>query len=200
MDKEITKTMVLEAIRRRRSSRVFLRDPVPEDILAGIVEAGRYAPSSNNSQLTHFYVITNTEKLAELRAAMTAGLAGMQEQKWMSPFILNLIARAKEGEVDVAYDPPALIVTTNTKGMPNAIADCSCALQNMMLAASVFGIANVWINQFFQLRDEPPVKAFFASIGVSDEEEICGALSLGYAEKIATEPLPRTGFPVTYIR
>ena len=200
MEKEVTRDAVLEAIRRRRSSRVFLQDPVPEDILAGIVEAGRYAPSSNNSQLTHFYVITNAEKLAELRAVMTAALAGMEEQGWMSPFILNLIARAKEGEVDVTYGPPALIVTTNKKGMPNAIADCSCALQNMMLAASVYGIGNVWINQFLQFRDAPQVKAFFASIGVSDEEEVCGALSLGYAEKIATEPLPRTGFPVTYIR
>lgn len=200
MEKEVIKSTVLDAIKHRRSTRSFLKDPVPEEIINEIVEAGRFSPSATNSQLTHFYIITNAEKRAELRAVVTAVLAATQEQEGMSPIFLSLLKRAREGEVDVTYGAPALIVTTNKKGSPNAVADCSCTLQNMMLAASVNGIANVWINQFYLLRDAPGIKDFFASIGVTEEEDICGALSLGYSEEIETEPLPRTGFPVTYIR
>jgi len=200
MEKEAIRTAALHAIKHRRSTRTFLKDPVPDDIIDVIVEAGRYAPSANNKQTTHFYVITGAEKRAELRAAVTAAFKDMAPEEGMSPFFLQLIERAKEGEVDVTYGAPALIVTSNLAGSANAAADCSCALQNMMLAASVSGIANVWINQFFSLRETPPVKAYFASLGVSEEETLFGALALGYSVTIETEPLPRTGNPVTYIR
>jgi len=200
MKKEVLKTAVLNAIKHRRSTRTFLQDPVSEGIINEILEAGRYSPSANNTQATHFYVITSPEKRAELKAAVAAALAGVTEKEGMSQSFRNLLKRAKEVDVDVTYGAPVLIVTTNKKGSPNAIADCSCTLQNMMLAASVNEIANVWINQFFTLRDTPPVAEFFASIGVSEEEEICGSLALGYSEKVEKEPLPRTGFPITYIR
>ena len=202
METETMKNAVLTAINNRRSTRTYLKDPVPEAILNEIVEAGRYAPSANNRQATNFYIITNAEKLARLKGVVTAALAETEAQEGMSSTLLKLIKRAKEGagEIDVTYGAPALIVTTNTKGSPNAIADCSCALQNMMLAASVNQIANVWVNQFHQLRETLPVKEFFASLGVTEGEEICGALALGYSEKIETSPLPRTGFSVTYIR
>ena len=200
MDMETNKTIVLEAIRRRRSTRAFLKDPVPEEIINEIIDAGRHAPSANNTQLTHLYVISTEEKRAELKAVFNAALACMKPKEGMSPSLLKLIGRAKEEEVDFTYGAPVLIVSTHRKDSPNAAADCACVLENMMLAASVSGIACVWINQFFSLRSEQPIIDFFASLGVSEDETIFGSLSLGYAESIASEPLPRTGFPVTYIR
>jgi len=201
MEKEIMKTAVLEAIKRRRSTRAFLEDPVPEEILNEIVEAGRLAPSAANLQLTKFYVITGPEKKAELTAAVTAALAGIDEEEGMSPPFLSRIRAAKKGEaVDVTYGAPALIVTVNKKASPYPSADCSCSLMNMMLAASVNDIANVWVNQFFQLKDVPAVRDFFTALGVEEDEDMYGALALGYAEKIETTPLPRTGFQVKYIR
>ena len=200
MEKDIKKAAVLEAIMHRRSTRVFLHDPVPEEIIDEIVEAGRYAPSANNKQTAHFFVITDAEKREELKKAVNAALRDTAEQEGMSPTFLNLIKRAKEGEVDVTYGAPALIVIVNRKDSVNAAADCACVLQNMMLAASVSGVANVWVNQFFSLREAPPVLDFFASLGVSEEETLFGSLAIGYSENIAADPLPRTGFPVTYIR
>jgi len=199
MEKETIKTAVLEAIKNRRSTRSFLQDPVPESIISEIVDAGRNAPSANNTQLAHFYVITNKEKREELRAVVSDALKNLQEQEGMSPSLLNLIRRAREGEVDVTYGAPVLIVTTHKKSSVNAIADCSCALQNMMLAASVNEIANVWINQFFTLRDVAPVKDFFAALGVAEDEALCGSLALGYSENTAYGPMKRTGMPVTII-
>ena len=200
MDQNTIKEALKEAINQRRSARAFTGQQVPDDILEEILDAGRKAPSANNLQATHFYVITNADKRDELKAAVTSALSNMEEKEGMPPTLLSLIQRAKQGSVDCTYGAPVLIVTTNTKDSPNAGANCAVALENMMLTASANDLGNVWVNQFFMFRDAPPVKDFFAGIGMTEEEEICGSLSIGYVENLAKEPLPRTGNPVTYIR
>ena len=199
MDKDTRKTALLDVIKRRRSTRVFLKDPVLEETVKEIVEAGRYAPSGGNGQTTHFYVFTSAEKMAELRDAVTAALVNMPIEEGTHPVFVNLIQRAKKGEADVTYGAAALIVTAGPKGSPITTPDTTCALQNMMLAATANEVGNVWVNQFIDLQYEPPVKAFFEALGKTEDEELCGALALGYTNKLETEPLPRTGFPVTYV-
>jgi len=194
------KIALKEAIYQRRSSRVYTEQPVPDEILEEILDAGRHAPSASNQQRTHLVVITNAEKRAELRDVMFGVAADSPEKEGLSAALLSLIQRAKQGTVDVTYGAPVLIVTTNKKGSANAAADCACVLENMMLMASANGLGNCWINQFYTFRDEPAVRDFFAGLGVSEEEVICGALSVGYTEDLQTTPLPRTGNHVTYIR
>lgn len=200
MEKETIRAALKEAIYQRRSSRAYTAQPVPDEMVEEILDAGRHTPSANNKQNTHFFVITNEEKRAELRAAVTGVLAGMEEKEGMPPVFLSLIKRAKQGEVDVTYGAPVLIVTANKKGSANAAADCACALQNMMLTASALGLGNVWVNQFLMLRDAPPIAEFFAGIGLEEDEELFGSLAVGFVEKLETAPLPRTGNPVTYIK
>ena len=201
MDKDAVKAGLKEAIYQRRSTRAYTDQAVPDELIEEIVEAGRLAPSATNGQRSHFFVITNTEKRAELRVAVTKALAAIPADDSLPPVFLKLIQRAKEGEVDVTYGSSALIVTTNAKGSANGFADTACALENMMLTASANGLGNCWINQFLMLRDAPPIKEFFAGIGVGDDLELCGALALGYAaEPLETAPLPRTGNFVTYIK
>ena len=200
MDKDTIKAALKEAILQRRSTRAYTDQPVEDELVEEIIEAGRYSPSANNKQAARFIVITNAEKRAELRAVVTGVLAAMPENEGMPPVFLSLLQRARQGEVDVTYGAPVLIVTANKKGSMNGAADCACALQNMMLTASALGLGNVWINQFYMLRDAPPVADFFKDLGLEEDEEVWGALSVGYSEKIETTPLPRTGNNVTYIK
>jgi nitroreductase len=200
MDRETVKSALKEAIYQRRSSRAFTSQPVPKEVIEEILEAGRHAPSASNQQATHFYVITNAGKLSELKIAVTSSVASIRVKSKMAPSLQELIKRAQGGVIDVTYGAPVLIVTTNLKDSINAMSDCACALQNMMLTASVHGIGNCWINQFMMFKDARPLKNFFAGLGMSKDEEICGALVLGYTDIIEKTPLPRTGNPVTYIR
>ena len=55
---------LLDAISRRRSIRRYKKQPIPEDVLKNILEAGRLAPSANNLQPWHFIVVTD-QKLKE---------------------------------------------------------------------------------------------------------------------------------------
>ena len=53
---------VFEAIERRHSVRAYLPDPVPQEKLARVLEAGRLAPSAANVQPWHFVVVKDAEK------------------------------------------------------------------------------------------------------------------------------------------
>ena len=202
MDKEIIRAALKEAISQRHSTRKYSGEMVPDELVEEVLDAGRNAPSGMNAQNTRFFVITNAEKLAELKAVFTGIFANMQEREGMPPFLLQLVKTAKAGNlVDNTYGAPVLIVTANTKGAPNSIADCSCALENMMLAASAAGLGNCWIDQCFTFRDAPPIRSFFEGLGLTENEELCGALALGYAESAAAaQSPPVTGNPVTYIK
>lgn len=57
---------VYQCIRTRRTVREYKPDPIPEAVVLRILQAGRWAPSSSNSQPWHFIVISNKDTLAAL--------------------------------------------------------------------------------------------------------------------------------------
>jgi nitroreductase len=69
---------VLEAIRTKRAVRQFSGQPLPEEAVRAILNAGRRAQSAKNSQPWQFVAVTNRETLVQLsRLGQWAGhLAG----------------------------------------------------------------------------------------------------------------------------
>jgi nitroreductase len=57
---------VLEAIRTKRAVRQFTDQPVPDEVIEEILNAGRRSQSSKNDQPWHFIVVRNRETLAQL--------------------------------------------------------------------------------------------------------------------------------------
>ncbi len=57
---------VLEAIRTKRSTREFSDKPVPEEMIGKIIDAGRHAQSSKNTQPWHFIVVRQRATLQQL--------------------------------------------------------------------------------------------------------------------------------------
>jgi nitroreductase len=55
-----------DAIRARRNVRTYRSDPVPEEQLTRIVEAGWRAPSASNRQHWDFVIVTDRAQLSEL--------------------------------------------------------------------------------------------------------------------------------------
>jgi nitroreductase len=64
---------VYECIRSRRTVREFKLDPVPDEIVHKLLQAGRWAPSSSNTQPWHFVVVSNRETLAAIGRIATQG-------------------------------------------------------------------------------------------------------------------------------
>ncbi len=60
-----------EAVRRRSAIRIFKPDPIPEDVVRRILQAGMQAPSGEHKQPWEFIIIKNQglrRKLAEVKA------------------------------------------------------------------------------------------------------------------------------------
>lgn len=193
----------IESIKTRRSTRKFKSTPIEQEKLEKIIEAGRYAPSGGNCQTCHFIVVRNKNVLDKLAELAQSAFSKMEIEEEMYTSIVNSIKQSKKGGYVFHYSPPCLIIVANRKNYGNNIADCSCALENMMIAANELDLGSCWINQLKWLNEDSELLQYEQSLGLGEDERVYGALSVGYPD---TEnnlpnrvPLPRTGNIVTYI-
>ena len=193
----------LEAITTRRSTRRFSDKPVEQEKLDKIIEAGRYAPSGGNSQTCHFIVVRNKDVLNRLAELAQSAFAQMEITEGMYKSIANSIRASKKGNYVFHYNPDVLIVVANQKDYGNNIADCACALENMMIAANELDLGSCWINQLKWLNEDEALLEYGRTLGLEENEHIYGALAVGYADTEdglpCRKPLERTGNKVTYI-
>ena len=193
----------LELIKTRRSTRRFQDRAVERAVLDQIIEAGRYAPSGGNSQTTHFFVVTDKALLTELAALVKHEFSQMEVTPGMYRSMANAINASKGESYVFHYNAPALIVTANQKDYGNNMADCACALENMMLMANALNLGSCWINQLRWLNENDAINHVFRKYGLSEDERIYGAVSIGYAQTESglplRSPLDRTGNLVTWI-
>jgi len=116
---------VLNAIKRRRTIRKFKSDPIDEEMLEMILEAGRWAPSFSNLQPWRFIVI--------------------QDQGLKN----SLDEAAKESVLHLGINeaPIVILVCVDRRIDPlHAIEAGAAATQNMTLAAHSLGLGAGWIG------------------------------------------------------
>lgn len=194
---------VLEFIKSRRSTRKYKTEDVPEEQLNQIIEAGRFAPSGGNCQSTHFIVVKNKEILAELANLVQKEFAKMEITPGLYKSIVNSINASQKGNYVFHYHAPVLIITANQKDYGNNIADCACALENMMLMANALNLGSCWINQLKWLNENPVILEYMMKLGMDESERVYGALAVGYPDTANglpdREPLKRVGNEITIV-
>ncbi len=173
---------MLEFIKSRRSTRKYLDRPVEREKLAQILEAGCYAPSGGNNQSWHFTVIEDPAVLAELAGLAEAAFARMTYDEHTYSSLVGSIRASQRGGYIFHYGAPALIVVTNRRGYGNAMADSSCAMENMMLMANALDLGSCWINQLHWLDEDASIRACLVRLGIGEDETVCASLSVGYPD------------------
>lgn len=193
-----------DCIMTRRSTRRFASRQIEDETVQKIVEAGRHAPSGGNSQSTHFFVISNRELLDKLAVMVRDSFSKMEVVDGMYKSLVSSITQSKNGNYVFHYNCPVLIVTANQKKYGNNIADCACALENMMLAVNEYDLGSCWINQLKWLNEDEDLLKLFKSLGMEKNERIYGALAIGYPlseDGLPNRtPLPRTGNRVEWVK
>ena len=112
---------VLEAIKTRRSIRRFKKEPVAPDLIEKLLEAGRWAPSSANTQPWEFIVITDPEIKKRISRSFNFG-----------PFLNEA--------------PLAIAVVVDRLRTVLPIQDGTLAAYAIWLAAHSLGLGACWIN------------------------------------------------------
>lgn len=194
---------VFSCIATRHSTRKFKEEPVPQEVLDKVIEAGRQAPSGKQKNQSRFIVIRKKEVLQELIALVQQEFAKMEVTPENDDNFGGAIRAAKKGGYVFMYNAPVLIVVANKRDYGNKYADVSCAMQNMMLAANALDLGSCWINQLRWLQDNPVLRAYLQKLGMAEDEEVCASLSIGYPDTPDGLPgrrvMPVTGNPVVYI-
>ena len=194
---------VFSSIATRHSTRKFKEEPVPQEVLDKVIEAGRQAPSGKHKNQSRFIVIRKKKVLQELIALVQQEFAKMEVTPENDDNFGGAIRAAKKGGYVFMYNAPVLIVVANKRDYGNKYADVSCAMQNMMLAANALDLGSCWINQLRWLQDNPVLRAYLQKLGMAEDEEVCASLSIGYPDTPDGLPgrrvMPVTGNPVVYI-
>lgn len=180
---------VKEAIIKRRSMRSFLPEPIPEEVLREVLEAGRLAPSGGNGQNCYFLVVTD-----EARKQQLAEASGNQMWIAEAPVVIALCSRV---DYDLATMPEddfglevnrlrfgrGLIEFLNKYEDRRAMGRLwtnGCALipgAQMSLAATAHGLDTCWIgyldvdraNEILKLPEEMAC-LFLLPVGYAAEE------------------------------
>jgi nitroreductase len=117
---------VITAIRTRRSIRKYTGEPVDEQTLSTILDAGFCAPSASNKRPWHFLVIRDKAKLQMI--------GEVHPYAKMTPSADLCIVVCGDEAVQ------------SSTGL--LVEDCSAAIQNMLLAAHGLGVGAVWCGLY----------------------------------------------------
>jgi nitroreductase len=114
--------LIIDVILKRRSGVAFKEDPIPDEMLVSILEAGRRAPSCANTQAWNFIVLRDPEVLVKAHDALSKG------NSWGKKAPVILLVAAKEDGGCGAH------------GLPYFTMDVGLTVENMLLQAVHLGL------------------------------------------------------------
>ena len=172
---------VFETIANRRSIRKFKSDPIPEEDLRQILQAGMLAPSGSNRQPWKFYVVQG-EKSAEMIAWMRAGIARSESESKKTGSAKYSLMVMEQAPVTVFIFNPARMPPWVAHSIDQHLSDLvdiqstGAAIQNMMLAAEELGLGSLWICDVFYAYEE-------LSAWLGERSEMVAAICLGVPDE-----------------
>ena len=169
----------IKTILSRKSTKKYLPDPVPEEILNQIIEAGIYAPTGQGKQSPIILAVTNKEvrdRISKLNAAVMG--------RDMDPF----------------YGAPAVLVVLANKAVGTYVYDGSVVIENMLIAAQSLGVGACWIHRAKEVFESEEGKQILQSLGIEGEYEGIGNCIIGYPDGPLHPDVPRKEGYVYYIK
>jgi len=150
-----TQYRIHELLRRRWSPRAFSDQPVSQEHLCSMLEAARWAPSSNNEQPWHFLVATkhNQTDYDRLLSCLKA-----TNQLWarLAPVLMMSVAK---------------LVFEGGESNRHAFHDVGLAVENLVVQATALGLmvhqmAGIYPDQVRELYGIPAEYGIVAAIAV----------------------------------
>jgi nitroreductase len=140
---------VIQNIYSRRSNRNYKPDPVPDEVLLELINAGIYAPTAKNQQLWRFAVVTDRstiDRYADLAKQLCLkNLPSIAATPGLTAEQVSMFEKMMRSPIHIFHHAPALVFIFAPQ-VPFIEQDCACAAENMMLAAHSLGLGSCWIG------------------------------------------------------
>lgn len=169
-----------ENIITRHSTKKYKSDPVPQELIEKVAEAGSYAASGMGLQ-SPIIIAVSDKKVRDNFSKMNAAVMG------------------KDDGFDPFYGAPAILIVLADKNVRTHVYDGSLVMGNMMLAANALGLGSCWIHRAKEEFEADEGKAFLRSLGIDGEYEGIGHLALGYPDA-DTKEKPRKDNYIYYVK
>jgi len=160
---DIPSNETLKTIRDRHSIRTFTSQPVPDELIAALLNSANDAPSAHNQQSWRFIVLRG-EKKRGLPQFINEKSGGFPRP---ASVLLRMAAKSIAGA-------PVVIAVANTgdliahgtelfkvkKEMAQdffrtmEIQSSAAAVENMLLAATSLGLGTVWLGILYLIKDD----------------------------------------------
>ena len=160
----------LTDLKTRRSCRSYRPDPIPEEILDQILEAGTFAATGMGKQSPIMIAVTD-KAMRDRLSAMNAAVMGASGD----PF----------------YGAPVVIIVLADKAVRTYLYDGSLVIGNLMNAAHALGIGSCWIHRAKEEFETEEGKEILRSLGIEGDYEGIGHCILGYPAAPVNAPAPR---------
>jgi nitroreductase len=120
-----------ELVQARYSVRAYRLDPVADDLLAQVLEAGRLAPTAANRQPFRILVVHTAGREVEL--------GRIYHRRWFvqAPLLLCVCTVPREAWARAGFD-----------GKSYADVDAAIVMDHMVLAAASLGLGTCWVANF----------------------------------------------------
>lgn len=168
---------VIECILERRCVRKFKPDSIPQATVGRLVDAARWAPSAGNIQAWSIYVVYNESKKKELAEAAFG-------QKFVAeaPVVLA-----------VCVYPEVIAGRYRERGRNlYAIQDTAAMVQNILLAATGYGLGSCWVGAF----EETQVAEV---LGCPQSCRPVAMIPVGYADDVPKPPARKAAEDIVQI-
>jgi len=200
-----TEEQVMTLLKTRRSIRAFRDKPLAKETIERIIDGARFAPSGHNSQSTEYLVVQDRTVLNQV-SAMVIEYLKFEIRRFGNPLFrtLALLADREKAESGVheipgfkrmiqafesGADPilngaPVLLAFHAPRTVGFADINAQLALQNASLVAYALGIGHFYTGWVVSPCRAPMARAWNRRIpdliGIPPENELHGALALGY--------------------
>ena len=128
---------VFEVIHNRRSVREYEPEQLKDEEIEKIINAGIMAPTAKAEEPWYFTVIQNKELLKEINETTIELMKNSGDE------FLESIAKSRR---NILHNAPTVVVVSGNEKASHIQADCSAAIENMLLAAEGLNIGSCWIG------------------------------------------------------
>jgi len=179
---------VMQNMYDRTSIRKYESTPLSRDVIDELLKAAVQAPCGGNTQFWKFLVLESDEAKYRLNLAVRDGMRDLVlgENPYKSK--VNGKRAAQNDDYCCFFHAPAWIVIANQKTHPNAMADCSLAVSNLMHAATSMGLGTCWVNQVPWTQDDPRVAEVLRDFGLPEDYVVCVSVAVGIPAHAPKKP------------
>ncbi len=145
-DQAISPAQAEQFLRSRRSVRRFKDKPVEQDVLRGLIETARYAPTAGNAQVLAWRVINDSRKLREISAEVIEWMRAQiaDPRATVMPYVPMLVQGWEAGMDTILRSAPCLVVAMAPAASRHGMVDLTLALSYFELAAPLHGLGTCW--------------------------------------------------------